>query len=503
MSRLRALARLLRRGSEEHGAVIVVVAGLLTCVLGLAAYGIDTGGWHQTQAKAQSGADAAALAAADTLATCAANQQTGCSASATTAAASMASNNNLPSNVIPTPCASGATGICVTAPYDGNPYEAEVIVITRSGRVVGNQTPLVSEQSIANGTVTTSTTVTSTTGSGVSTSYQPGTTTTTGSTVWVTTSVGQTTTTGTTTKSLGATLFAGGSGCSGTGLEVEGMNSGTLDGLTSNGTVSFPGSNGGTVSTITYDGSCALSLGSNPTVKSKNTGGGSLPYPLDPRTSQTISCPNSGMNQPGTVTETKSGSNDTYNYSVSSLTFQNGTLNLAGVYCASTINLNGVTLTDTTGAPVTFIANSFGTINSNADVSVVPGAVDGLLVWQTGSNQLTINSSSFLASSATSHYVVFAPSAEIYLNSVAWPSFDSSFLLEGNSLYSSGVGSSTYSNGTATVTTTATVPTTRTITSTSSTIGTITTTKTTTVPVTTTSSSTSTTTGTAPSRLTG
>jgi trimeric autotransporter adhesin len=59
------LARRLRRGREEGGAVIVIVAVLMTSFLASGALAIDLGSARQSETQAQSAADAAALAVSD------------------------------------------------------------------------------------------------------------------------------------------------------------------------------------------------------------------------------------------------------------------------------------------------------------------------------------------------------------------------------------------------------------------------------------------------------
>src|SRR5579875_1069493 len=65
LGRARTLAA--RRG-EERGVVLILVAILLTAILASAALAIDLGSFYQAQTRAQSAADAAALAAAQDLA---------------------------------------------------------------------------------------------------------------------------------------------------------------------------------------------------------------------------------------------------------------------------------------------------------------------------------------------------------------------------------------------------------------------------------------------------
>ena len=94
-----------RRGAEENGTVILLVAAMLTGILAFGAYTIDIGSGRQAQTKAQSTADAAATAAAAAVA----------GGASTTAAMSTATtvaqqNGATAANIAVTYIASGATG---------------------------------------------------------------------------------------------------------------------------------------------------------------------------------------------------------------------------------------------------------------------------------------------------------------------------------------------------------------------------------------------------------
>ena len=82
-----ALARGRRRGGEEGGAVLVLVAGLLVVFIGVLALAIDLGAYRQSQTQAQSAADAAALAGA---------QQIGSGTAAVTTASQQVAATNYP-----------------------------------------------------------------------------------------------------------------------------------------------------------------------------------------------------------------------------------------------------------------------------------------------------------------------------------------------------------------------------------------------------------------------
>jgi Flp pilus assembly protein TadG len=64
---MRKLLRRFRR--EQRGAVLVIVAAAMMGMIGMAALAIDAGSWYQVQRRAQSAADAAALAGAQDLPT--------------------------------------------------------------------------------------------------------------------------------------------------------------------------------------------------------------------------------------------------------------------------------------------------------------------------------------------------------------------------------------------------------------------------------------------------
>jgi Flp pilus assembly protein TadG len=452
MRTIARLARLLRgRASDEHGTVLVIVAGCMVLFLSAGAYTIDLGSGRQAETKAQSAADAAALAAADTLAACT-DTTTACAASATTAAVSIAQSNGLPSGT----CVAGGVGLCVTAPYNNNPYMAKVTEVVNSNSTFGNRSGgsalQESASSIANGTRTTSTTVT------------PVTSTVSGSTT-------STSTTVITTPGTNAVVFTGSKSCS--ALNLANLNGVTINGLITNGGWANGGSNNSTVSALQYNsGACTAPSGSGVNVRSTSTDDGTLTYPIDLRqASQTISCPNTnsynsnGSSGPsGTVTESQS-SGDTYNYSVSYLKFMNSE-NVGGIYCANTIDLtNSATLTST--APTIFIANNFGGggVSDTGTLSTyTSGAYKNVLLWMTGSGTQQINSTSFLNGNT-----IFAPIGGIYLNSNALNGGTQSFFIEASTFQTAGANNGTWqvpssiSGGTtSTSTSTTTIPTTST-----------------------------------------
>jgi Flp pilus assembly protein TadG len=107
---LRRLLRLRRSWRNERGAVMVIAAGTMLAMLGMAGLAIDVGSWYQTQRHAQSAADAAVLAGSQDL-----------PSNPTTAATDASSyvTKNFP----------GATAT-VTTPYGGSATQIQVTVTT-------------------------------------------------------------------------------------------------------------------------------------------------------------------------------------------------------------------------------------------------------------------------------------------------------------------------------------------------------------------------------------
>jgi Flp pilus assembly protein TadG len=103
------LRRLKRRGADERGVVLVLVAMFMVSFLGMAALAIDIGSFYQSQRQAQAAADAGALAAAQDL--------PGGAAAATTDGKAYALKNY--------PTASTPT---VSTPYNGNSSQVKVTV---------------------------------------------------------------------------------------------------------------------------------------------------------------------------------------------------------------------------------------------------------------------------------------------------------------------------------------------------------------------------------------
>jgi Flp pilus assembly protein TadG len=113
----RRLQRVRARGSEESGVVLVLVAVIMTALLGMAALAIDLGSYWQAQRQAQAAADAGALAASQDLPS---------STSAAKSDGTTYATTNFP----------GAT-VSVTAPYNSTTNQAKVTVTITSQGILG------------------------------------------------------------------------------------------------------------------------------------------------------------------------------------------------------------------------------------------------------------------------------------------------------------------------------------------------------------------------------
>jgi Flp pilus assembly protein TadG len=212
-------------------------------------------------------------------------------------------------------------------------------------------------------------------------------------------------------------IYANSTSCS--AISFTGLNGGVqMGGLVTNGGISFGGSNSATVSSISYNSTCgAPAHNAGVTITSSSTNAGGNTFPLDYRNQlASINCNGNG----GTVSE----SSGVYTYSQSSITLTNNQV-LSGVYCAQTINLsNSLNLSGT----ATFIADNFGG-GAVSDTGTLTPSYGSLLLWQTGATQLQINSTTF-----TNGSVIFAPTAQIYLNSNALTGGAQTALLEGDTV---------------------------------------------------------------------
>jgi Flp pilus assembly protein TadG len=129
------MARFRRRSSEESGIVLVIVAGMMVAILGMAALAIDIGSFYKAQRQAQTAADAGALAASQDLPM----STTSAAADGTTYAL-----KNYPGS-LPT----------VTTNYDNNSGEVRVNVTADTpsffGRIFGITKATVSASAVAGG----------------------------------------------------------------------------------------------------------------------------------------------------------------------------------------------------------------------------------------------------------------------------------------------------------------------------------------------------------------
>jgi Flp pilus assembly protein TadG len=127
------LNRLRRRGQDESGVVLVLVAIMMVAILGMAALAIDVGSFYQAQRQAQAAADAGALAASQDL--------PGSAASALTDGTTYATTNY-----------PGATAT-VSTPYNGSSSQVKVTVNATTpsffGRIFGITKANVSASAVA------------------------------------------------------------------------------------------------------------------------------------------------------------------------------------------------------------------------------------------------------------------------------------------------------------------------------------------------------------------
>ncbi|MBV9467333.1 MAG: hypothetical protein JO169_14580, partial [Solirubrobacterales bacterium] len=201
-------------------------------------------------------------------------------------------------------------------------------------------------------------------------------------------------------------LFAGGNNCT-YAVNIDANNSSIPGGIETNGGVNLQGSNSSSFGTIDYNPSCGiLNNGSMNNTYTPVKNSSTLPYPIDYR-NQTITC---------TVGTMGSGT----------LSYSSGNL-APGVYCGDAIDLTG----SVSGTNVTFIANS---LQLNSSGTFTAPSSTHLLVWETGSGELDVNSNTFLNSD-----VIFAPSATINVQSVIGTTYYT--LLESNAVTLSSVTS--------------------------------------------------------------
>jgi Flp pilus assembly protein TadG len=362
-----------RRGRDERGSVLAITAVSMVAMLGMVALVVDLGSWYQVRRHAQAAADAAALAGASDLPT---------SASTATTDAQTYGNKNM--------SCSGCTA--VTTPYSGDSTEIKAVVTITApsffGHLFGITSANVSAGAIAKAP----------------------------------------------SASVSGPIYANSTNCQNAGTPAvyfTGLNGGaTIGGIVTNGGINFGGSSSATIASINYNASCgtpSTQPGGGVTWSASSTNSGTVPFPVDYRSgSHTLTCNGNSA----TVTESgqsntanDTSSNDNYTYSQSSLTFSANQVNdLSGVYCAQSITLsNSAQFTGN----ATFIANNFS--GGQSDTGSLTPADGSLLLWQTGTSQLQIDSTLFINGS-----VIFAPYAQIYLNSNAFTGGAQTTLLEGD-----------------------------------------------------------------------
>jgi Tfp pilus assembly protein PilX len=394
------LDRLMRRGRQEDGVVLVMVAILMVVFLGMAAIAVDTGSFYGQQRKAQAAADSAALAAASDL-----------SDGATTIGNDVTTfaNTNYP----------GITSVTYTTPYKGNADEVKVNVAgsapTHFGNIWNVKSAHISASAVAGvGT-----------GSGTS------------------------------------AVFAKSTSCGDAGITINGSGISVPDGVHSNGYLWLNGS-GLTLGPTTYGGpnGCGYTKnGSNLTVGTLTADPKNEAWPYDYSTQtfpSTPACTFSGASfswtgvsvgsiPAGTYCATSndidlsgsginaSGSNfvatqgglvlNGSNLTTSGNFFangQNGTIaingsniTLNGIFEATgangQVNINGSNITGN----ATIIASAIQLNGSSISLSPF-GGEHNLLAYELGTQTLTINGSGYLQGGT-----VFAPNAPILLNGSA------------------------------------------------------------------------------------
>jgi Flp pilus assembly protein TadG len=240
---MRKIARLTRRlRGDEHGTVLVIVAGCMVLFLSAGAYTIDLGSGRQAETKAQSAADASAEAAADAI-------ENG--TSATTAADTIAQDNGIPSSQV-----------LVTYPYNGSSSEVKVVVNSSAGMTLAGNHGVNSLAVSASAIAAVNTTVTTTTGTATNT-Y---TSTTTIPTTQTVTSTSTGTVTSESCPSAGGkcmAIFAMGTSCGGDSSDgndpvVIGGGVTISGGVWSNGSINL-GGGGSTFGPLTYANGCSIS----------------------------------------------------------------------------------------------------------------------------------------------------------------------------------------------------------------------------------------------------
>lgn len=346
--------------------MILIVAALMTALLGFGAYAIDLGSARAAKSETQSGADATAEAAAAYIAQEEEAGQTPTSSEITAQAEQIAQDNGYQS-----------ASVIVNWPYENNNNQVQVIIRADASTSLGQEAgrssiPVQASAIAAVNTIVTSSTGTSST---VITSKTPTTITnrTTGNQVITTTS----TSTGT-TRSSDAALFASDTSCSG-GITFKNESSGTIDGETySDGGLSLSSSN------VTFDGPVVYgSKCSSPGITGESATSTTQTWPADYSGDIAAICGTSKL-------------------SSAPITITGSTVN--GAYCTT----GKITIDNTSGltGKATFVG---GTINveDNSSFEVTPYYGD-LTLYQTGTSPLLIESNSNWLGGT-----VFAPNATV------------------------------------------------------------------------------------------
>jgi hypothetical protein len=403
----RRRGRLSDRGRDEGGAVIIIVAVLLTAFMAAGALAIDLSAGRQSETKAQSVADASASAAADFIpVNPSVTNPTGAALLAVTTAATTLATQN------------GACPTCVTVqyPYKGD-YSRVLVTVSGSspatlGARSGRSAIPVSASAVA--AAQTSQTVTETPTSSVSNSVSASVSNSVSSTVTQSTSV----TVNPGTNQTPSAIFAQDTRCGDNPLTIASTlsspygaaNNVNLQGsIYSNGNIGlyYSGSNGNFGDTISYGPTCAIagSTGGNYNGGQPAVAATTYTYPHDYSHDQ-ITCDQSAP---------------TFSWSGTDLNIS-GT----GTYCAtSSITINLTNNLNATG--VTFVAPKITIAASNCVLSPDPGAPSQLEIYNKGtvSQTLSINCSSNLNFGGGS---VFSPNAPIDITS---QNFNNSEFIEG------------------------------------------------------------------------
>jgi Flp pilus assembly protein TadG len=329
------LNRLKRTADNESGVVLVLMAIMMTVFLGMGALAVDVGSFYQSQTQAQSAADSAALAAAQSL--------PGSTAAAKTTGTNFATTNY-----------PGVT-VNVTTPYNSSTTQVRVSVTTTTpaffGKALGVTKANVSASAVASAA---------------------------------------------TTGGAKSTIFAKGTSCTGTGIQLQAGNLTLNGGIISNGPMLASGHNN-TFGSGTYGGpnNCSWTDNSG----GDNTFGGSTsptksttnqPWPEDYTSYFPVG---TGSSDPFANDVTSNGGNCTFHGGDLNLQSLASTTMISGVYCYNSIEFNEANLTC---SPCTFVAQSMQ-FNQGPD-HFTPAFQNSLMFYDMETNpNLNANGTSFLS----------------------------------------------------------------------------------------------------------